>query len=280
MCGNILCGRTDPSKPFFTEGGSFWTNSTTKLLASTTEEERQARTRNRCNSEGYESVALIPLRSGGEIIGLLQLNDSRQNFFTLDRILFFEGIGASIGIAVARRRSVEALRESEEKYRLHFENVTDVIFSIDPELKLLSIIPFRRKDFGIQAGGADRQADSRAQRSGERIIWKRPIPTSSHVLAGNSIPAKVYELIAKDGTRRFCEVSAAPLLRDGKAAAVICVARDITERKQAEEWLLRERSMVDRIMKTSPAGITVANRRRQDRLRQQTGRGNPGSHRR
>jgi hypothetical protein len=30
-----------------------------------------ARTRNRCNSEGYESVALIPLRSGNEIIGLL-----------------------------------------------------------------------------------------------------------------------------------------------------------------------------------------------------------------
>ncbi|MEK7374392.1 MAG: HD domain-containing phosphohydrolase, partial [Thermodesulfobacteriota bacterium] len=32
------------------------------------------------------------------------------------------------------------------------------------------------------------------------------------------------------------------------------------ERKQAEEWLLRERSMVDRIMRTSPAGITVADR--------------------
>ena len=62
MCGNIISGRTDPSLPFFTEGGSFWSNCTTELLASTTEEDRQARTRNRCNSAGYESVALIPLR--------------------------------------------------------------------------------------------------------------------------------------------------------------------------------------------------------------------------
>jgi len=80
------------------------------------------------------------------------------------------------------------------------------------------------------------------------------------VLAGNSIQAKVYEFIAKNGMLRFCEVSSAPLLHDGKAAAVISVARDITERKETEEWLLRERSMVDRIMRTSPAGITVADR--------------------
>ncbi len=41
MCGNILRGRFDPNLPFFTETGSFWTNSTTELLASTTEAERQ-----------------------------------------------------------------------------------------------------------------------------------------------------------------------------------------------------------------------------------------------
>ncbi len=61
MCGNIICGRFDGSKPFFTAKGSFWTNSTTELLASTSEDDRQARTRNQCNGEGYDSVALIPL---------------------------------------------------------------------------------------------------------------------------------------------------------------------------------------------------------------------------
>ena len=44
MCGNILQGRTNPSFPFFTQGGSFWSNSTTELLATTSEEDRQTRT--------------------------------------------------------------------------------------------------------------------------------------------------------------------------------------------------------------------------------------------
>jgi PAS domain S-box-containing protein/putative nucleotidyltransferase with HDIG domain len=259
MCGNILCGRTDPSLPFFTKGGSFWTNSTTKLLASTSEAKRQARTRNRCNGEGYESVALIPLRSGGEIIGLLQMNDTRQNIFTPDRISFFEGIGASIGIAVARRHSVEALRESEEKYRLHFDNVTDVIYSIDPNLILLSISP----SVGMLLGYRPEELVGKPIQQLQFLAADHLEMTCSdvrHVLAGNIIMAKVYEFIAKNGKGRFCEVSIAPLLHEGKAEAVICVARDITERKQAEDWLLRERSMVDRIMKTSPAGITVVNR--------------------
>ena len=90
ICDNVICGRTDPSKPFFTFNGSFWTNSTTELLKSTTEEDKQARTRNRCNGEGYESVALIPLFVGEKRLGLLQLNDSRKGVFKPDKIDLWE----------------------------------------------------------------------------------------------------------------------------------------------------------------------------------------------
>ncbi len=121
MCGNIICGRTDPSLPFFTESGSFWSNCTTELLASTSEEERQARTRDRCNGEGYESVALIPLHSDGEIIGLLQLNDRRKNMFTLEMIRYFEEIGASVGIALARKQAEEGL----SKHRDHLKELVE-----------------------------------------------------------------------------------------------------------------------------------------------------------
>ncbi|MBF0227060.1 MAG: response regulator [Desulfobacterales bacterium] len=107
MCGNVLQGKIDTSLPFFTHHGSFWTNSTTKFLASTTEKERQAFTRNRCNEEGYESVALIPVRSGNFVIGLLQLNDHKLDMFTLEKIKFYEHISASIGIALHRKMAIE-----------------------------------------------------------------------------------------------------------------------------------------------------------------------------
>jgi PAS domain S-box-containing protein len=115
MCGNVIQGRTDVSLPFFTANGSFWTNSTNELLASTTEADRQAHTRDRCHGEGYESVALVPLRSETVTIGLLQLNDRRKDMFDLETIEYFEGIAASIGIAIDRKNTLEALSESKEE---------------------------------------------------------------------------------------------------------------------------------------------------------------------
>jgi transcriptional regulator with GAF, ATPase, and Fis domain len=116
MCGNVISGRVDPSLSFFTEGGSFFTNSTTELLASATEEELQSTTRNRCNGEGYESVALIPLHSGNDIVGLLQLNDSRPNLFSPPMIRFFEKIGNSIGIAFSKMINENDSKKDEFKY--------------------------------------------------------------------------------------------------------------------------------------------------------------------
>ena len=123
MCGNILCGRFNPALPFFTPKGSFWTNCTTELLASTSEADRQARTRNRCNSQGYESVALIALRHGGETLGLLQLNDRAKNRFTPEMIAFLERAAGQIAMALAQRRSQAALRESEGRFRSLFQNM-------------------------------------------------------------------------------------------------------------------------------------------------------------
>ncbi|MFZ3045357.1 MAG: GAF domain-containing protein [Desulfatirhabdiaceae bacterium] len=113
MCGNVISNRFDPSLPFFTGGGSFWTNSTSELLATTTEADRQARTRNRCNGEGDESVALIPLKTKQEIFGLIQLNDSRKDRFTPDLISLLERITNQLTRALGERKALEALQRSE-----------------------------------------------------------------------------------------------------------------------------------------------------------------------
>jgi hypothetical protein len=113
MCGNIIHGRLDPYLPFFTAGGSFWSNNTTKLLAETTEEDRQAHTRNRCNGLGYESVALIPIRTDPENIpiGLLQLNDREKDKFSMELIEALEEACCHLGVAIIRCKIEEDNRE-------------------------------------------------------------------------------------------------------------------------------------------------------------------------
>ncbi len=110
MCGKVIIGNLDSTLPFFTEGGSFWTSSTTELLKQTSLKEKLGAVRSYCNQAGFESVALVPLRSGDEIVGLLQLNDQRPGRFTPDKILFLEGIGASIGIALERIAAQEEVK--------------------------------------------------------------------------------------------------------------------------------------------------------------------------
>ena len=150
MCGNVIRGRTDALKEFFTERGSFWTNSTTDFLMSTTTDDRQGRTRNQCNSEGYESVALVPLSSGEEIIGLLQFNDRRKNMFTRELIHFFEELGQSIGIAFKRKQIEEELvminREYESK-NLQLEQIM-YVSSHDIRSPLVNVLGFGKELMG------------------------------------------------------------------------------------------------------------------------------------
>lgn len=92
MCGNVIKGHFNPTFPFFSKKGSFWTNSTTLLLSSMTEKQKKfvGSTRNLCNYSGYESVALIPLKNEREIIGLVHLADPRENMFTVEKIAMLE----------------------------------------------------------------------------------------------------------------------------------------------------------------------------------------------
>jgi len=235
MCGNVLRCRTNPKLPFFTEGGSFWSNCTTELLASTTEEDRQAHTRNRCNGEGYESVALIPLRNNETIIGLLHLNDHQRNRFDLEMIHFFEGIGASIGVAFARKRAERELQESKKLIEAVVENVPLMVFLKDADD--LRFVVFNR-------AGEDLLGYDCKDLLGKSDLDLFPPEQAAHFMAkdrevlAEGVPLDIPEepiQTAKKGTRLLHTRKVCIKGSDGLTKYLLGISEDITERKQAEQ---------------------------------------------
>jgi len=114
---NVVKGTTNPELPFYTAGGSFYMNGTTRFLATVSEEDK-GETRNTCNKFGYESVALIPIRVEGGIVGVLHIADPRENLVPLRKIEILEDVALQLGMAIQRIKVEEQLKESEKKLRL------------------------------------------------------------------------------------------------------------------------------------------------------------------
>jgi hypothetical protein len=95
LCGRVLLGQVDRVLPFFTDRGSFVTASTSSLLSSHQEIECVGRTRNRCQSVGYETVGLFPIRRDEVTYGLIQCNDRQSGKFTVESIDLMENLAAS-----------------------------------------------------------------------------------------------------------------------------------------------------------------------------------------
>jgi len=101
LCIEVIAGRTPHDKPFFTAWGSFFTNAASRLPASIPPNE-PGRTPNACIAEGHESVALVPVRRGKQVVGLIHVADRRSNRLPTHVLSMVENAAQRLGMAIER----------------------------------------------------------------------------------------------------------------------------------------------------------------------------------
>lgn len=234
MCGTVLRGRGDPSKPFFTAKGSFLSNHTSQLLATTSERDRQSRTRNRCNGEGYQSVLLIPLKVGEQTFGLLQFNHRAKGKFTPRTLRFLEEVADIIALSIGQQNAQQRLAKNEVHYRQIVETADEGILTLDAEGRFSYLNARSAAILGISAEAAKGRAMDDFLVPEDRDEHRQRMQETR---AGQSSKYQV-RFRRHDGDVGWCLVSARPNVGpDGTFLGSFAMISDITDRVQAEEAL-------------------------------------------
>ncbi len=156
----------------------------------------------------------------------------------------------------------EKLRQSEEKYRLLAENVTDVIWTADLNLAFTYVSASSERVFGWSPSeymSLDMR-DFLPPGSLERVrtLLEQEMKSSLADNDGARVIQVELEIYRKDGSTRWFEVSARVVRDDnGIPVSLIGVTRDIDARKKAETALRESEGKYRQLIETCPIGIAI-----------------------
>lgn len=151
----------------------------------------------------------------------------------------------------------QQLRILVEDYRSQFENVTDVIILVGADFNLLSLSPSVEKLLGYRVEDLINRPVSELKNIFTAESFQRATEKVIKVLQGEYVPAGHYDFITKDGTLKHVELQSSPLMRHGRIEGVISVARDITQRKEAEISLSKSEKKFSSIFHFNPDPIAI-----------------------
>lgn len=214
-----------------------------------------------CKKAGLMSLATLPLSSGDEIIGVIGLaSESERDFGQQAR--FLETLAAQVSVALTnarlfemvkkeladRKRSEEAMRESEERFRALVTASSEVLYRMSPDWSEMRQLHIR----GFLAD-TERPTRTWVQEYIHPDDQAHLTDTINEAIRTKSVFEMEHRVRRVDGSLGWTFSRAVPLTGPkGEIVEWFGAANDITERRQAEQRLVEAERQFRTLAENAP----------------------------
>jgi PAS domain S-box-containing protein len=206
---------------------------------------------------GYRSNLALPLKVNGQVEGGIMVYAETPQAFPNKRIERLQLLTSEIGIMLSewrlKRKAEQALQESNGRFRAVFDTAQDSIFMKDRTLKYVQVNPAMEKLFGQPASKLIGMTDEDlfGKEAGQHIRQ-----VDNRVLSGEIIEEEHTKSVG--GIPKTFHVIKVPINDGaGKITGLSGIARDITDRKQAEQSLKESEEKFKALAEESPNMIFI-----------------------
>jgi two-component system, cell cycle sensor histidine kinase and response regulator CckA len=179
----------------------------------------------------------VPLRTPAATIGVLVVQHYESESAYTERDLEFLGsVGGHIALAIERKRAEEKVRESEARLRVLVEQLPAILWTVGKDLRFTSSMGAGLARLGLKQNEVVGMSLLEYFETSDSSF--KPIAAHRRAMAGE--PTTFH--VEWKGGSYACHVEP---LRDahGELQGAICMALDITDRRQLEEQLRQSQKM-------------------------------------
>jgi PAS domain S-box-containing protein len=191
---------------------------------------------------GARAALVVPVLQDGNYRATLFAQDDQPRSWSDHHVALLRTFAHRIWQEVARARAETALRASEERHRLIFEQANDIIFTTDLEQVITSCNPAAGAIFGTKP-------EYLIGRSVQEFLtpenYRQTLRMLQHKLEHGGTTRHDIELMPRPGQVRRWEINSGLAIdRNGRPIGLNVIARDVTERRAFED---RQKLLIDEL---------------------------------